>query len=77
MKNRKVQKFKNFENFRTFEIFDFSLTFPKISPPKIFDLEKYFFDVFRENFLVTENIYFFVDFFYINPKFSQESKNHT
>ena len=72
-----------------FQNFDFYLEKNKILKFSLFI--DFFIGIFFENFLVSKNIFstfstncfdlenfiFLWNFFYINPKFSQESKNHT
>ena len=80
---KKSMKTENFQNFVFFSKkskirnFHFSLIFSCDFFQELFGLEKYFFRHFRQIFLISKKVYFFVGFFYINPKFSQESKKHT
>ena len=77
MKNENFKISIFFGKFSKFRNFHFSLTFPKIFSPKNFWSRKIFFRLFRENFLISNFFIFVWIFFYINRKFSQESKNHT
>ena len=75
-------KFRNFGgNFEYFfEIWEFSFFidfFIDFFSRKIFGLEKYFFDFFEKIFWSRNFLFLCGFFFYINRKFSQESKNHT
>ena len=64
------------EKNRNFEIFIFHWLFRRFFLRKMFCLEIVFFLLFREIFLISNFFIFVWIFFYINRKFSQESKNH-
>ena len=73
----KISKFHFFSKKSKFWNFHFSLTFSSDFFPDFLWSRKIFFDVFPKKFSSRKNIFRKNIFYYSDPKFSQESKNHT
>ena len=65
------------EKTRNFEFFIFHWLFHRKKKSRFFWSRKICFRLFRQNFLISKIVILFFEKIYINPKFAQESKNHT
>ena len=77
MKNENFENSKIFRKMFEFSKFSFFIDFSKVFFSENFSVSKNIFRFFRQNFFILKKYIFVWIFFYINPKFSKDSKKHT